>query len=309
MNLPTHIKEFFAKRKITEQVLKDFSIGWDGKRIVYPVFDENGEKIFCNYRRDPASEDGPRFMYDKGSKVSLFGVHKIKNEKNVVICEGQNDCLAMWSQGFPTVTSTGGALSFQKDWAKYFDGKDVTIIFDNDKAGAEGVIKVLEIIPWAKVGLVWDDEIKDISDLLTAKESLYLLKKTLNNAIPFNDIDAVKDYRLLSIGQFAPTFVHDLWLAKQNAPEKVAVPPRERDPKIKDKLTRAKAYPIENLIKFNHSGSARCLWHSETEASLHLYREQNKCWCFGGCGRGYDAIDVYKKLHNCSFIEAVEALQ
>jgi hypothetical protein len=104
------------------------------------------------------------------------------------------------------------------------------------------------------------------------------------------------------------TYFHDAYARRQEDYRKVA-PTRERDPAIKDKLTRAKAFPIDSMLKFNHSGSTTCLWHSESEPSLHLYKDQNKCWCFGGCGRGYDAIDVYQKLHNCSFIEAVEALQ
>jgi len=73
-------------------------------------------------------------------------------------------------------------------------------------------------------------------------------------------------------------------------------------------LKKAKAYPIENLIQFNHSGFAKCLWHSEKTPSLKLYKNRNKCHCFAGCG-DFDSIDVYMKLNNCSINEAINNLK
>lgn len=72
-------------------------------------------------------------------------------------------------------------------------------------------------------------------------------------------------------------------------------------------LARAKAYPVENLVEFRHL-KARCVWHEDTNPSMHWYKKNNTVYCFS-CSKGGDAIDVYMALHNCSLPEAVAALQ
>ena len=75
-----------------------------------------------------------------------------------------------------------------------------------------------------------------------------------------------------------------------------------------DKVTNAKGYPVTDLIEFDVRGKAICPFHNEKTPSLNYYKKTNSCYCFGGCGRSYDAIDIYKHLHNCSFTEAVKSL-
>ena len=71
-------------------------------------------------------------------------------------------------------------------------------------------------------------------------------------------------------------------------------------------IDKAKAYPIDELIEIKH-GFAKCLWHNETQASMKFYKEQNRVHCFS-CNQSHDSIDVYQKLNNCSFKEAVNKL-
>ena len=73
-------------------------------------------------------------------------------------------------------------------------------------------------------------------------------------------------------------------------------------------IERAKAYPITNLIEFK-GRTAKCFNHTERTSSLYYYPDNNTCHCFGACGKSFDSIDVYQILNNCSFIEAVKALQ
>jgi DNA primase len=294
MNLPTHIKQFFADRKINEQTLKEFNVGWTGTHIRYPVTN------FSIFRRDPATSTGMKYLYQKGSKATLYGADKIKNEKVVWITEGMNDCLACWSAGIPAVSSTGGAMTFKLEWLEYLNGKEVIICLDSDEAGGKGMAKIYNVIPTA--GLIFlPDGYKDICDLTSAGKELALLKP-----VYFNSLKEILEDQMAREARFQTAFFHRAYIKTHSEPVHTK---HEHRPVVGDKLTRAKAFPIDSMLKFNHSGSTTCLWHSESEPSLHLYKDQNKCWCFGGCGRGYDAIDVYQKLHNCSFIEAVEALQ
>src|ERR1035437_4573247 len=71
-------------------------------------------------------------------------------------------------------------------------------------------------------------------------------------------------------------------------------------------IDKAKQFPIDEMIEIKH-GFAKCLEHNEAHASMKYYKEQNRCYCFS-CLKSFDAIDIYRKLHNCSFKEAVKNL-
>lgn len=301
MNLPHHIQSFFSNRKISDSTLKEFSIGWDGARIVYPILDTAGNQLFCCYRRDPNSEVGPRFSYDKGAHVALYGINKIQKEKSVLIVEGLNDMLVAWSAGIPAVTSTGGAMSFQREWKDVFTDKDVTICLDSDEAGAKGMVKILSILPDAHIILL-PEGIKDISDLVAGGDDLQELLKTRKH---FNNLEQVLEDKSERLAGYKDTFFHEAYEEFYYQP----TPQPRKQIESSDEIVRAKAFPITDLLKFNSSGFALCPAHSEKTGSLKYYADKNRCYCFGGCGKSFDSIDIYKIINNCSFKEAVKALQ
>jgi DNA primase len=299
MTLPQHIQDFFHERKISDRTLEEFSIGWDGVRIVYPIFDTAGNQLFCCYRRDPESSVGPKYYYEKGSHVSLYGIHRIQNEKSVLIVEGLNDFLVAWSAGIPAVTSTGGALSFQREWKDVFTDKDVTICLDGDEAGAKGTVKILSILPDAHVILL-PEGIKDISDLVAGGDDLQELMKTRKH---FNNLEEVMADKAERMAGYESVLFHEAYEEAQYTPE---ITPRTMP--VGDDLARAKSYPITNLLKFNYQKKALCPYHNETTPSFYYNEENNTGHCFG-CGKHVDVIDVFMTMNNCGFKEAVEKLQ
>jgi len=68
-------------------------------------------------------------------------------------------------------------------------------------------------------------------------------------------------------------------------------------------IQKAKAYPIENLMKIQQN-KGECLWHEDRDPSLHYYRKDNKVHCFV-CNKQWDSIDVVMKQHDCDLKEAV----
>lgn len=72
-----------------------------------------------------------------------------------------------------------------------------------------------------------------------------------------------------------------------------------------DMIIRAKEYPLERLVEVNNQGFACCIWHDDKNPSM--YCKKNYAHCFS-CGKTGDTIDVYMELYNCSFQEAVKAL-
>jgi len=306
MQLNNVFKDWLHSRKISDKIIEDFNLYSERDRLVIPIHDKDGIFSFNKYRRHPLSESGPKYTYDKGGSLSLFGLHNALGSDTVLWCEGELDALVAWSLNIPAVSGTGGAMSIAEDWRPFFAERQVILCFDNDEAGGRGMAKALEVAPHSKVVFLPDRPgIKDISDYVAQGGDLHALLKTAKHLSSMEDITEDRAHR---VSIFQSTHFHDAFITAHT--EKYATrEPIVRDPLIKDRIERAKTYPIRSLLPFNSSDSTRCLWHAEKEASLHYYENSNKCWCFGGCGRGYDVIDVYRKLHNCSFKEAIEALQ
>ncbi len=79
-----------------------------------------------------------------------------------------------------------------------------------------------------------------------------------------------------------------------------------------DLIRTAKQVPLESLFsqKFKQSGNklqGLCPFVEENTPSFFIYKNTNRCWCFG-CQQGYGVIDTYMKLNNTNFNEAVLAL-
>ena len=60
-------------------------------------------------------------------------------DPRVLLAEGEWDALVLMEQ-FPerTVLGVPGSASFKPEWANYFSGKDVILLYDNDEAGRNG---------------------------------------------------------------------------------------------------------------------------------------------------------------------------
>ena len=75
-----------------------------------------------------------------------------------------------------------------------------------------------------------------------------------------------------------------------------------------DDVRRAKEVPLEHFLKINPAGFAHCpLGHTDKTPSLRVYKNKNRWFCYS-CGSGYDVIDLFMKLNDCSFITAVKKL-
>lgn len=72
-------------------------------------------------------------------------------------------------------------------------------------------------------------------------------------------------------------------------------------------IARAKQYPIENLLELNRAGFTKCPFHHEKTASLKVWVDENRWYCFG-CNERGDVIDLYMKLNNVDIKTAIRAL-
>lgn len=321
MQYDTVFAQWLDRRRISPAVVKEFKVHAGthpsfGECIVLPVLSEDGIFSFNKYRRNPLQDLKPKYLYDKGGTIELYGSHLLKDvpEGSVVLwCEGELDALVAWSSNVPAVTSTGGAMSLKPEWAELLRGYDVVLCFDNDEAGAHGMVRALELIPWARIMFLPDRPgVKDISDYVTSGGDLHDL---LKGAHGYTNEAEVLDDRSVRAAHWQSTHFHDAFLERKKELAQFEEAKKKRAARgagmggelSKDKVLRAKEFPVDSLLEFR-DGKATCVWHNEKSGSLHFYKEDNRVFCFG-CGKGGDSIDVYKALHRCSFKEAINNLQ
>lgn len=279
--LPERIKRWLNDRGLTDEILSKNKIGWNGTHIVIPIFNVDGTHAFNKYRRDPDSEEGPKYRYDTGSNSMLYGANEIEDAKEVIICEGEMDRLILQAKGFVAVSSTGGAGTFKPEWKYLLMAREVFMIFDYDKAGFDGRIRVAKIIPEAK-SIPIPKEVGEHGDVT---DFFVKLGKT------------PADFRRLMLVA-AP-------LAIIKKEPSVSKPKKTKYTDGRD-LQQAKQTSLDHFLKFDTAGYARCPFHNERTPSLKRHND-GKWWCYG-CGIGGDCIDLVRRMNDLSLSEAIKMI-
>lgn len=305
------------QRGITPEVLSLFNITTQYEHpTIGPAIRIPFSQHHAKYRRDPADERKPKYLYDTGGKVTLYGLDKLVDNQSteygptplfkqtVIVTEGELDTLVCWSHNLPAVSSTAGAMSWQEEWSELLAGYDVYLCFDNDETGAKGMVKALKSLPTASVVLLPDMvDGKDISDYVARGGDLRALLDTalrdINPELIASDMGKRK-------GMMLHTRFHQAYLDdRQQALHRDSYSPSNYTGD--DKVLRAKSYPMTELLAFTRRKMC-CPWHQESTPSLQYYPKTNSAYCFGQCGRAYDVIDAYRQVHNVGFVEAVKEL-
>lgn len=168
---------------LSSETIKKFQLGWDGKRVTIPIYDEyNKLKNIRRYSKIEKNKmisftqtvevegESQKFNYGEGRIFGLPDLVKRPAEP-VLILEGEWDMMLAQQFGFLAVTGTVGAGTFKSEWAPYFKNREVTIIYDVDDAGRIGAENVSDVIlPIAKnvhnliLPLQGTKDEKDLSD-------------------------------------------------------------------------------------------------------------------------------------------------
>lgn len=126
---------FLKDRGFSDKVIKDFSIGQSNRAIMFPYY-KDGEVVNIKYR----SISEKKMWSEKDTEPVLFNRDKIKTNE-LLITEGELDCMAIAEYGFPAVSIPNGVNDFrwvdnEWDWLKKF--KTIYLCYDNDNAGIKG---------------------------------------------------------------------------------------------------------------------------------------------------------------------------
>lgn len=145
---PDDVVRFIAGYKLSPGVLKHFGLGWDGQsNIAFPYYDE--ETVFAVKYRGP---NGFKFA-ETGSRRGIYNVNDVRFKPFVILCEGESDTLAVWSQltngslpdtvveqfGVGGIPGVAGSRSTWEVWSlDLLWAKKVFIMYDADEAGDQG---------------------------------------------------------------------------------------------------------------------------------------------------------------------------
>ena len=175
--------DYFKKRGISEQTVKDFKIKNKDNSIVFQYF-KDGELVNNKYR----TLDKKQWQEKKAEQVLYNRDNVSEKMRELVITEGEIDCMSVWELGFKNVVSIpGGAsnmdwISNEWDFLQRFD--TYLLAYDIDKAGNENVVKVADRLGNYKCRRV-NLPYKDINEWLMNKLTKDVFMDCLQRATDF----------------------------------------------------------------------------------------------------------------------------
>lgn len=151
---PEGYEGYMINRGFRPEALEDWDIGYDyaSDRISIPVFDVDGTLVGIK-GRDWTGERQPKYLIlgDRPGRVSygfspyeasqvLFGLHRNRDCKSVVLCEGELNAIALAQLGIPRPIATG--MSYFGDRHAQLlcrEAEELVVFYDYGEAGRQGV--------------------------------------------------------------------------------------------------------------------------------------------------------------------------
>lgn len=182
------IYKYFAKRKITQQVVDEYGVSYnDKKEIVIPYY-KNGELVNVKYRRN-LGNGKKSFRQEAETEKTLYGMDLVKDTDTLIWVEGEMDVLALAVEGIRAVSPPQGASENKLECIENcfdFINKFTThiIAVDNDAAGDHLKLNLLDRLGRDKCKIVNWKQYKDANEALIAGEKLQPFIDAAEDIIP-----------------------------------------------------------------------------------------------------------------------------
>lgn len=135
---------YMFQRKLTEDVIRKFSVGYDEKddSIVFPVWDEKDNLLFFTKR----SVKSKAFYIPRGVVKPIYLLNYIikEHQTTVYVVESQINALTLWSWGYPAIALFGTGSKEQYEILRKSGIRNYILCFDGDGAGDNGCKKFIE---------------------------------------------------------------------------------------------------------------------------------------------------------------------
>lgn len=128
------------RRGLTVETVREYQLGHDGRRYYVPVRDESGACVNIRQYAPEARGASKMISWRSGyGQARLFPLQAFEEaDRDVLLVEGEMDCLLARQMGLNAVTTTGGAGTWREQWNGLFRDRDVVICYDADEAGQVG---------------------------------------------------------------------------------------------------------------------------------------------------------------------------
>ena len=134
---------------ITLDTIKELKIGLDDFRVVFPIKSRRGYWVnlrrYLPPQRRLADSKEPKCLNLRGLGQRRYYPYEAFDQQEVVVVEGEKDCVAARSQGLNAVTGTGGS-AIPVDEVGLFKDKDVVLMLDSDTVGQRSVNTYLQLL-------------------------------------------------------------------------------------------------------------------------------------------------------------------
>lgn len=194
--IPTDlVKEYLKNRGISDNIINKYCVSSQKTNpniMVFPFYDDNDILQFVKYRPIKKIDGRSKEWAEKNTKPILFGMNHVVNDNELIITEGQIDCLSIAECGFNNVVSVPmGCKNFNwvsncLDWVRKF--KKIIVFGDNEN-GAITLVQRLEELLKIKVFAV------DSVDYLQEKDANDILVKYGKEAI----ITAIRNAKIKNL--------------------------------------------------------------------------------------------------------------
>lgn len=170
-------------RGLSLQTVKRFNIVWYNERQCYLIPTKNKEGNIVSLLRYYPDRHTKNKLNLPGFPTTLFGLDKLADDKTktLLVCEGPFDAISLdqhlrrrKTRDRYDILAVPGANIFKDAWTEHLKGREVRLLFDNDKAGSDGQNRIARKVQEARVTvelktLCWPSdypEKTDIGDLI-----------------------------------------------------------------------------------------------------------------------------------------------
>ena len=177
-------------RNLREDTLKKFNVRYDHdtKTIRFPYYSQAGQLVGFKSR----DTDKDFKWAGKNDDHALFGQQLWGRGKEIVITEGELDCLSVFQlrPTWPVVSLPNGAagakksLQHQLKWLMGFES--IILFFDSDTAGQQAAQDCASLFPHDRLFIARLDSYKDANEALIAKDYEAITSAILWNKKPYS---------------------------------------------------------------------------------------------------------------------------
>ena len=160
------VYEYFEKRGISKATVELARVKSNKHNsVVYDYYDESGELTFRKVRQTGEKN----IRREKGTKPVFYMMDHIRNFEQLIITEGEEDCLSLWESGIEAVSLPSGASDMtviDNCWNFLEQFETVIIWTDKDVAGRKAREELSMRVGLYRCKYIIHEKHKDANDVL-----------------------------------------------------------------------------------------------------------------------------------------------